>query len=248
LLNEALLGALLVLSDRVGLAPTAAHAFILCLHFGNTLLLLAALALTARWLSNREQRFVVVARPHEQIAIALGLISIMVIGVTGSLASLGDAIFPVGTLRQALMQDFSSSSHALLRLRPLHPVAGVMGSIYVLWLLRSFWRSQWTFVLAVTLTTQSALGAMNVILLAPVWLQMTHLFVADLLWIFLVLASADLLFADPHFGVPHARRSTSEVTWRLDFKGTTRDGSWLTKILEDQQKETSTARWIQGRP
>jgi cytochrome c oxidase assembly protein subunit 15 len=235
LLHEALLGALLVLSDRIGLAPTAAHAFFLCMHFGNTLLLLAALVLTARWLSNQEQRFVVVAKPHEQIAIALGLISIMVIGMTGSLASLGDAIFPVDSLRQALMQDFSSSSHALLRLRPLHPVAGVMGSIYVLWLLRRFWReqdrSQWTLVLAVTLTTQSALGAMNVILLAPVWLQMTHLFVADLFWILLVLASADLLFADPHFGVPHARRSTSEVTWRLDFKGTTRDGSWLTKIF-----------------
>jgi heme a synthase len=126
LFNEALLGALLVLSDHVGLDPSAAHALFLCLHFGNTLLLLAALTLTARWLSNRERRFVVVGKPHERIAIGLGLVSVMV--MTGSLASLGDTIFPVRSVRHALMQDFSSSSHMLLRLRLLHPVAAVMGS------------------------------------------------------------------------------------------------------------------------
>jgi len=34
---------------------------------------------------------------------------------------------------------------------------------------------------------------MNVLFLAPVWLQITHLFVADVLWVLLVLASADLV-------------------------------------------------------
>jgi heme a synthase len=131
LFNEALLGALLVLSDHVGLDPSAAHALFLCLHFGNTLLLLAALTLTARWLSNRERRFVVVRKPHEPMAIGLGLVSVMAIGMTGSLASLGDTIFPVGSLRRALMQDFSSTSHVLLRLRLLHPVAAAIGSLPV---------------------------------------------------------------------------------------------------------------------
>ena len=218
LFNEALLGALLVLLDHVGsLDRSAAHALFLCLHFGNTLLLLAALSLTARWLSNRKRRFAVVAKPHERIAIGLGLVAVMVIGVTGSLASLGDTLFPVGSLRHALMQDFSSSSDALLRLRLLHPVAAVMGSIYVLWLLWNFWgkrdRSSWALVLAVTLTAQIALGAMNVILLAPVWLQMTHLLVAEVFWILIVLASADLLFAHEHFSVQHARELKNENTW-----------------------------------
>jgi cytochrome c oxidase assembly protein subunit 15 len=224
LLNEALLGALLVLSDRVGLAPTAAHAFFLCLHFGNTLLLLAALSLTARWLSNRERRLVVIAKPHEPIAIGLGLVSIMVIGMTGALASLGDTIFPAVSLRYALIQDFSSSSHVLLRLRLLHPVAAVMGSIYVLWLLRSFWgkqdHSQWTLVLAVALMAQIALGATNVTLLAPVWLQLTHLLVAEIFWILLVLASADQLFATHHSGVPLFRKESTGPNWSLVFKTT----------------------------
>jgi heme A synthase len=50
------------------------------------------------------------------------------------------------------------------------------------------------FVLAAALATQIALGAMNVILLAPIWLQMTRLLVAEIVWILLVLASIDLLF------------------------------------------------------
>lgn len=222
LFNEALLGALLVLSDHVGLNRSSAHALFLCLHFANTLLLLAALTLTASWLSNPERRFVVVAKPRERIAIGLGLVSVMAIGLTGSLASLGDSLFPAGSLRHALMQDFSSSSHVLLRLRLLHPVAAVMGSTYVLWLLWNFWRkqkySQWTPVLAVTMMAQIVLGALNVILLAPAWLQMTHLLVADLFWILLVLASADLLLADQRISFPHARKMETEITWGLSFK------------------------------
>jgi len=35
---------------------------------------------------------------------------------------------------------------------------------------------------------------MNVVLLAPVWLQMAHLVAAEMFWILLVLASTDLLF------------------------------------------------------
>src|SRR5260370_10220887 len=58
LVNEALLGALLVLVDHVGgLDRSATHALFLCLHFGNTLFLLAALALTARWISSGGRPF-----------------------------------------------------------------------------------------------------------------------------------------------------------------------------------------------
>lgn len=44
-----------------------------------------------------------------------------------------------------------------------------------------------------TLLAQAAFGVLNVFLLASVWLQLTHLLVAEILWILLVLASADLL-------------------------------------------------------
>ena len=199
LFNEALLGALLVLFDQTeGLDRSAARAVFLCLHFGNTLLLLAAVALTAKWLSKPRRHFAVLAKPYERIAIGLGLVSVMAIGTTGSLASLGDTIYSSDSLRHALTQDFSASSHVLLRLRLLHPVEAVIGSMYVFWLLWSHWRKQdhspWVFILGLTLMTQIAIGAMNVMLLAPICLQMTHLLVAEMFWLFLVLASTDLLF------------------------------------------------------
>ena len=225
LFNEALLGALLVLVDHVGgLDRSATNALFLCLHFGNTLFLLAALALTARWISSGGRRFSAVRTPYQTIATGLGLVSVIVIGMTGSMASLGDTMFPVDSLRHAVVQDFSSSSHILLRLRVLHPIAAVIGSVYILWLVRTFWREQerfeWVPLLTITLIGQIALGAMNVILLAPVWLQMTHLLVAQIFWILLVLASADQLLATQPSGVPLPRKDSTATYWSLSFKTT----------------------------
>jgi heme a synthase len=196
LLNEAVLGALLVLFDYVGVNRSAGHAVFLCFHFGNTLLLLAALALTAKWLSNGH-RFVWIGKSYERIAFGVGLASVMVMGVTGSLAALADTIFPLESLRSSLMQDFSSTSHILLRLRVLHPVAAVLGAIYVLWIVFRFSkrldRLPWALpAIGTTLAVQVALGAMNVLLLTPIWLQIAHLFVADFFWILLVILSSEL--------------------------------------------------------
>jgi heme a synthase len=198
LFNEALLGALLVVFNHVAQDQSAGHALLLSLHFGNTLLLLASLSLTARWLSSDDPRFEVTAKPRELLAIGIGLLTEMSVGITGSLAALGDAIFPAISLRSALMQDFSSSTHQLLRLRLLHPITVVLAAIYVLWIvLKSSGRrahsSRALPFLVSTLILQVALGVMNVLLLAPVWLQIVHLLVADLFWISLVFASADLL-------------------------------------------------------
>jgi heme A synthase len=38
-------------------------------------------------------------------------------------------------------------------------------------------------------------GVVNLLLLAPVWMQLVHLLLADLLWITLVLLSASMLAA-----------------------------------------------------
>src|SRR5580704_17691392 len=109
LFNEAILGALLVLVNHLGgLDRWATHALFMCLHFGNTLLLFAALALTARWISSGGRRFSAVRTPYQMIATGIGMVSVMVIGMTGSLASLGDTIFPADSLRHAVLQDFSS--------------------------------------------------------------------------------------------------------------------------------------------
>jgi heme A synthase len=43
---------------------------------------------------------------------------------------------------------------------------------------------------------QVAFGFLNVVLLAPVWLQLLHLLVADGIWIAFVLVGADALATD----------------------------------------------------
>ena len=198
LLNEGLLGALLVLSNNVAQNPSPEHALLLGLHFGNTLLLLGSLSLTARWLSNGNHRFALTAAPRERLAVGLGLAAVMMIGITGSLAALADTIFPAASLQSSLLQDFSSSAHYLLRLRLFHPAAVVLGVIYVLWIIRKSARkpvhtTRTLHPLTATLILQIALGGLNIVLLAPILLQLAHLFVADLFWIVVVLASADVL-------------------------------------------------------
>lgn len=199
LLNEAVLGALLVLFEHVAQDRSPGRVLFLCLHFGNTLLLLAALALTAQWLSGDHRRFSVVRKRAEIVAVLFGLLATMCIGITGSVAALGDTLFPAVSLRASLIQDFSSGN-VLLRLRFLHPVAAVIGAIYVLWIIlksskKSGRRWNQAVTLACVLMAQIGLGILNVMLLAPVWLQIVHLFVAELFWVMVVLVSANLLFS-----------------------------------------------------
>ncbi|HKD85818.1 MAG TPA: COX15/CtaA family protein [Terriglobales bacterium] len=198
LANEALLGAALVLLDHVAQDKSAGRVLFLCLHFGNTLLLLATLSLTAAWLSKEGEAFTLIRKPREVIMIGVGLVATMLIGITGAVAALGDTLFPASSLRSSVLQDFSPGATALLHLRVLHPVVAVIAAEYILWLIaktstRRGPVSKITISLVVLLSVQLSLGILNVLLLTPVWLQILHLFVGDVFWIALVLASADLL-------------------------------------------------------
>ena len=198
LANEALLGAALVLLKHVGNDQSAGRILFLCLHFGNTLLLLATLSLTAAWLSNGSGSFSLIGKWREVSSIGLGLFATMVAGITGAIAALADTLYPATSLPSSLAQDFSSHTPALLRVRLFHPAMATVGACYVLWVI---WRSSTgrnrfsrsAIALIILFFVQVGIGMMNVLLLAPVWLQIAHLFVADALWIILVLAASDLI-------------------------------------------------------
>ena len=198
LANEALLGAALVLLDHVAQDKSASRVLFLCLHFGNTLLLLATLSLTAGWLSNGGGHFALIRKPREVITIGMGLLATMLIGITGAVAALGDTLFPATSLRASVTQDFSPAAPTLLHFRLLHPVVAVIAAGYILWVIvRTSKRrgnfSKLAISLVVLLSAQLSIGILNVLLLTPVWLQIFHLFVGDAFWIALVLASADML-------------------------------------------------------
>jgi cytochrome c oxidase assembly protein subunit 15 len=194
--NEALLGALLVLLRLTADNRSPARAVYLSLHLANTLLLLAALALcahflgSARRLDRRTVRF-------EHLPLALtGLVATLAVGMTGTLAALSDTLFPVSSVRAALAQDFSSGSNWLERLRFLHPVTAVVAGVFICWLLvRSVPRPaerKLAVGVIVLLALQCGLGVADVVLLAPLWLQILHLLGADILWIALVLLAAQV--------------------------------------------------------
>jgi heme a synthase len=192
--NEALLGALLVLLRLTADNRSPARAVYLSLHLANTLLLLGALALCAHFLSGGETFQRQRVRFSQLSAVITGLAAILLVGMSGTLAALSDTLFPATSVRAALAQDFSRGSTWLQQVRFLHPVTAVVAGVFVCWLLlRSVQRPE-ECKLAIgvlsLLALQCVLGVADVVLLTPLWLQITHLFVADLLWISLVVLAA----------------------------------------------------------
>jgi len=203
LANEALLGAALVLLGHVAGDQSAMRVLFLCLHFGNTLLLLAMLALTAAWLQSGSESFTLIKKRTEVSTVVVGLLAVLAIGMTGTVAALGDTLFPAPSLRASILRDFSSGSPGLLHFRLLHPLLAVIAGIYVIWVVvkntsRPIGQSRASMALIMLLFAQVGIGMLNVLTLAPVWLQILHLLVADVIWISLVLASAALVLENPY--------------------------------------------------
>ncbi len=195
ILVEVLVGAGLVLMEWVGEDASTGRAASIALHLIITFGLLASLALAA-WHGGPTRAAAPPAVPR-LIAGAL-ILGMLVVGMSGALTALGDTLFPPETLRQGLTQDIAPGVHFLIRLRALHPLlsgAVVIGGILwadgrrrVVALRGAKWRLT---ALRGLLLIQLAAGAANVILLAPVWLQILHLLLANLVWILLVLCLAE---------------------------------------------------------
>src|SRR5580698_7376750 len=141
LLNEAFLGALLVKLGYVTGNQSMGRVMVLSIHLSNTLLLLAALTLTARLLGTGQMWNELRLRGRNALWAVIGLAATLVVGVSGSLAALGDTLFPASSLRMAMEQDFAAASPWLLRLRGVHPVSAVIAAAFVLWLVAQAKRS-----------------------------------------------------------------------------------------------------------
>lgn len=196
---EALIGAGLVLLELVAENQSLARAYWMVAHLLNTFILIGVLALTAWWASGGPPvRLREAGGPARLLALALA--AVLAVGVTGAIAALGDTLFPADTLAQGLRDSFSPESHPLVRLRKLHPLLAVIAGAAVVAVARTVARSRpspatrrLAAAVAALYVTQLVAGAVNVALLAPVWLQLVHLLLADLLWIALVLLSARAL-------------------------------------------------------
>jgi cytochrome c oxidase assembly protein subunit 15 len=198
-LIEAILGGLLVKLGLTAQSQSPLRAPYLALHLTNTLLLLAALTLAAHFLSRTRgyaRNTVCLIAPAGASA---ALTTVLFVGVTGSLAALGDTLFPASSIAAALAQDFSSTSAWLLRWRWTHPAVAIFASVVVIWLLVRAPRTslysnnrRLSVLVMILLAVQVLMGVLDVVLLAPVWLQVIHLLGADVLWAALVVLTARL--------------------------------------------------------
>lgn len=199
MIAEALVGAGLVLFELVAENDSTGRAFAISVHLVNTFILLACLSLTGWWASGGRPLTIQMADLKVWL-LGIGFIGVLILGMSGALTALGDTLFPVSNLEEGLRQDFSTSAHFLVRLRILHPTIAILVSAYLFiiikWITNRGKRSgnkNLGRLVLLLLIFQLLAGLINVILLAPVWMQLLHLLLSDLIWISLVLFAATSL-------------------------------------------------------
>ena len=208
ILVEGAIGAALVLFRLTGKDDSLTRAAVMGMHLVNTFFLLAVVALTGAWAGGMGR-----PRLRDQGAVAVlvpaALLGLVVLGVSGGIAALGDTLFPASSLAEGLRQDVSGA-HVLLRLRVLHPLIAVaVGTLLlvtagVCGMLRPG-RSvrRMAVALATLVIVQLTAGMVNLVLLAPVWMQLVHLLLADAVWLAAVLLGGEALAEDaPRLSVP----------------------------------------------
>ena len=196
---EALIGAVLVLFEWVAFYPSVERAVAVALHLVNTFVLLGIITLTAWWASGGKP-FRLRNQGSLGWMLGIGFVGMLLVGASGAVTALGDTLFPAGSLREGIQQDFSPTAHFLVRLRIWHPVLAIATSVYIVavgsvvrTLRSSRLTSRWFWTLAMLFAVQLVAGALNVWLLVPVWMQIIHLLLADFVWIVFVLLSAAAL-------------------------------------------------------
>ena len=139
----------------------------------------------------------------------------ILLGTSGAIAALGDTLFPAATFQEGWARDWSPAAHLFLRLRMLHPVWALLTGVAMVstGILLPLFRPDGGVrragrILVALFVVQLALGILNVALLAPVWLQLTHLLLADAVWVsFVVLVSSAL--AQPPVSLSAASSSSA---------------------------------------
>jgi heme A synthase len=219
IITEALVGAGLVLTGNTAETLTTARPFWMAGHLTNTFILLAFLSLTA-WFAGGGKVFNFKAQPKVLLFLGTAVLGIFLVGMSGSVAALSSMLFPSETLTEGVAKDFSATSHILLRLRVSHPILSIMVGVFLVFL--AGWLkskasgnlriSRWANVLTVLIIVQFAFGALTLLTLAPIVMQIGHLLLADAIWIVFVLLSAAFLAEQnesPEFSTATKSRETA---------------------------------------
>ena len=187
---EAIIGAVIVLFEWVGLNSSLPRIIAVPIHLVNTFGLLGSYAILYKILEDDIQEIKSIFNKNFILISFLFLLS----GATGSITALADVLFPSASFIEGFLADFDKTSEVLTRLRILHPIISTILSI-VLYLYSTGINKKYgvnvkllkTFVIIAV-----SLGVLNVLSNIVLPLSILHLAIADFLWISYIYVSIDL--------------------------------------------------------
>ena len=198
-LFEALLGAGLVLFKLVASNSSYTRAIVMSFHLVATFILIASISLTAAWSSGFEfKKFNL--RNKKILPVSLIIIGLFIIGISGAITALGDTLFKPNSVGEGIINETINPSHFLVSLRIYHPIFAIIVAIFTVftaWNLTnknsSLLLKKLTQSITFIFSLQIIIGFLNIYLLAPVYMQIIHLFIADIAWILCVLFCSQVL-------------------------------------------------------
>jgi len=186
---EAVIGAVIVLFEWVGLNSSLPRIVAVPIHLVNTFGLLACFIALYKVVKDDQQSIKGIVDNQFLVVLCLFLLS----GATGSITALADVLFPSESFIQGFVEDFDETSELLTRLRILHPIVASLLSITLFFesnRLKKTYKLN-TKSLKLMVLVAVTLGAVNV--LSNIWLPLSvfHLAIADFLWITYIYVSIE---------------------------------------------------------
>jgi heme A synthase len=105
----------------------------------------------------------------------------------------------VKSLAEGIAQDLGPNAHFLVELRIYHPVIAILVAFYSLYIVRTLYlinlsmAKRMLLALLIVGIVQILLGLTNLLLLAPLPMQLLHLLMAESVWIIYILTAAVIL-------------------------------------------------------
>ena len=187
---EAIIGAIIVLFEWVGLNSSLPRIVAVPIHLVNTFGLLGCYAILYKIVEDDLKEIKLIFNRNFILISFLFLLS----GATGSITALADVLFPSASFIEGFLEDFDKTSEALTRLRILHPIISSALSV-VLYVYSTRINKKYGVnvkLLKTLVIVAVLLGVFNVISNIVLPLSILHLAIADFLWISYIYVSIDL--------------------------------------------------------
>ncbi len=188
---EALIGAVIVIFEWVGLNSSLPRIIAVPIHLVNTFGLLGCYAILYKILDENIEEIILMFNKNFIFISSLFLLS----GATGSIAALADVLFPSASFIEGFLADFDRTSEILTRLRILHPIVS-SGLSLVLYVYSVRINKKYNIrvkPLQTLIFVAVFLGFLNVLSNIILPLSILHLAIADFLWISYIYVSIDLV-------------------------------------------------------